>query len=1003
MQKKKICKAVAISILFILIAVSVVDAIALKQKHIVEPINRGPSTYTWEDDFFNMSKIDTDLSFNYVISNGNITMDNTYEAWYAYPKWERMKPIIITNSGSEINDYILEIIVEYDSEMLSNFNDIRFTNETGYPLVYNKLDYISGVSANVFLKIPIIPTGALTIYMFYGNPSAGDESSDVFTWSRTSGPGDIDVSYTVSEGCWDPDVSYGNGNFLVGWEEGIPPEYLPSHGHRIFHREIHGRLYDTNGGNPNPPPSTADLIISTESASYHSENPSIAYGSSNDRFFVVWEQNPIISRLRIGIHGAIVRRSDGLVYSPSTIDDPEYSFPQYYPCLDPSVAYDDQSDRFLVTWAKSSTSWNFDIYGRLFDYNGNPIGSAFQIVSGSYYQGQPALCSDNLGRFMLVYEEGNDPETGPFSIKGMLLDSSGSQIGSTKTIASGTSEKDCIYPSISYSSQTEKYLVVWNTGDVSSGDYTGEINGRILDQNGDPQGSTIVIRYSISREIADVVPYHDTMFFVSYDNGNGIWGRLVSSDGELIEGEFYLCDSESDGADYNSLAVSNGNIFSSWEDERYLGAPPTAICGNVINCDQTIGLSEIDYSFGDEEELIVDAVITSVPIIPENFQSWDEFTADFIIPSGTSIRFDIINQTTYEIIKEEISSGEDISDIIDPYFRLKATFSRDTPQYTPSLDRWGVTAEVGGDLEAPWTTCEFDPASPDGNNGWYVSPIMITLTAHDNDTASENVTTYYKINNEDVVEYTSSFELSTERSDNTVEYWSTDIAENEELPHNIVENIKIDLTSPFITINEPSDLVAPGLVTINGTVTEYASGSGIDQITIRLNDEIIFDESYNGESFIWIDWQFTAYLGETYDLHVKVWDKAGLDEENRITVLCSDRGIYEIGYLYLFDNPKIPISLLEVFDLAVAIDYESLHIMLPEYHENATSIKFIAQQIRLGNQKTVWDDDLSDGCTIDLTIPPGFYQINAYAYDEEDTLLEEYVIISQMLVILLPG
>ena len=113
MQKKNICKAVAVSLLIILIAVSAVAAINSKQKNIEKPLVIGPSTFTWEDDFFNLSKIDTDLSNNYIISQGNITMDNTYEAWYSFPDWTRMKPIIISNSGSEISNYILEITVYY--------------------------------------------------------------------------------------------------------------------------------------------------------------------------------------------------------------------------------------------------------------------------------------------------------------------------------------------------------------------------------------------------------------------------------------------------------------------------------------------------------------------------------------------------------------------------------------------------------------------------------------------------------------------------------------------------------------------------------------------------------------------------------------------------------------------------------------------------------------------------------------------------------------------------
>ncbi len=202
-------------------------------------------------------------------------------------------------------------------------------------------------------------------------------------------------------------------------------------------------------------------------------------------------------------------------------------------------------------------------------------------------------------------------------------------------------------------------------------------------------------------------------------------------------------------------------------------------------------------------------------------------------------------------------------------------------------------------------------------------------------------------------------------------------------------------------MNEPSDIVAPGVVPINGTVTEYASGSGIDRITIILGDETIFDETYDGESFIWIDWQFTAYLGEIYNLHVKAWDKAGLPNEARIAIQCPDRGIYETGYLYLFENPKIPVSILDTYDLAVAVDNDKLYVILTEYHENASSVKFTATQLILENEFDCWDLNLSDWCSCELELTPGFYKIKAYVYDDADILLEEHIIILKMLVILI--
>jgi hypothetical protein len=113
--------------------------------------------------------------------------------------------------------------------------------------------------------------------------------------------------------------------------------------------------------------------------------------------------------------------------------------------------------------------------------------------------------------------------------------------------------------------------------------------------------------------------------------------------------------------------------------------------------------------------------------------------------------------------------------------------------------------------------------------------------------------------------------------------------------------------------------------------------------------------------------------------------------------------LYEPGYIYLFDSSKIgPLPLLTNLDVSVAVNYGSLYILIPEVHENATSIKFVAKQIILEHEFSTWDTNLSDGSSCEFDLPSvGFYRITAYAYDDEDALLDEYLIISQMLVILL--
>jgi hypothetical protein len=316
---------------------------------------------------------------------------------------------------------------------------------------------------------------------------------------------------------------------------------------------------------------------------------------------------------------------------------------------------------------------------------------------------------------------------------------------------------------------------------------------------------------------------------------------------------------------------------------------------------------------------------------------------------------------------------------------------------------WNISALTGNDIYSPVTAILLDPAVPNGNNNWYVSPITVTFEVTDADSDPQNITTYYNFNGFGVEEYNPADPpvLSTNRPDNYIEYWSNDTI-NEEFPHNRIEGIDIDTMQPMITLHKPPYIISPGSTIINGSTTDYTSGSGIAQIKISINEETVFDTLYNGESPVWFDWMFDADLGETYDIYVEVWDKAGNKIEEQRTVSCPIYGIYETGCIYLFDNPKIgPLSLLVSLGLTIAVNYDTLYLQLPGVTSDAASVKFLATQVLAGNEYEFWDMNLSDGCSTDLLVPLGRYAIQAYAYDSSNNQIAEYQIITKMLIILL--
>lgn len=93
--------------------------------------------------------------------------------------WNRKRQINITEtSGSNLSDYSILINVTHDSNMLSNFSDLRFLNstETGELdyWIQNKSD---GNWATIWIEVTNLTASINTsIYMYYGNSGASSDS-----------------------------------------------------------------------------------------------------------------------------------------------------------------------------------------------------------------------------------------------------------------------------------------------------------------------------------------------------------------------------------------------------------------------------------------------------------------------------------------------------------------------------------------------------------------------------------------------------------------------------------------------------------------------------------------------------------------------------------------------------------------------------------------------------------------------------------------------------------
>jgi hypothetical protein len=103
-------------------------------------------------------------------------------AWYD-PSWQYRKVVNISNSGSSLTDYQVNVAADTSSlisagRMKADCSDIRFVDSDDVTVLSYWIESGCNSTATImWVKVPSIPTGNKTIYMYYGNPAATTASN----------------------------------------------------------------------------------------------------------------------------------------------------------------------------------------------------------------------------------------------------------------------------------------------------------------------------------------------------------------------------------------------------------------------------------------------------------------------------------------------------------------------------------------------------------------------------------------------------------------------------------------------------------------------------------------------------------------------------------------------------------------------------------------------------------------------------------------------------------
>jgi hypothetical protein len=147
---------------------------------------------------------------------------------------------------------------------------------------------------------------------------------------------------------------------------------------------------------------------------------------------------------------------------------------------------------------------------------------------------------------------------------------------------------------------------------------------------------------------------------------------------------------------------------------------------------------------------------------------------------------------------------------------------------------------VANDTTPPITNNDYD-------GKWHTSNFTITLTAADNESGVKD--TYYGVNGGPMEKVSADGQpqITFESANNTLEYWSIDNAGNEELPHNVLNGIKLDRTPPT------------GSILLGGNLTYVNSTSII--VTLSASDAVsgVAQMHFSNDNITWLDWETFSF------------------------------------------------------------------------------------------------------------------------------------------------
>lgn len=477
--------------------------------------------------------------------------------WYN-ENWGYRKAVIVdnTNNASALTDYQVRIDVTYNSNMLHDFADIRFTDSDGKSLISHwQESYVDSSSAIFWVEVPnILGSSEKTIYMYYGNSGASDVSGGVNTFEFFD------------------DFSEGWPHVIIGgtYEEDIVQ--LPNGDILLAHTDVTGDYIKIAKSKDNGDSFT---YLSTVISSDNTYTPKLIQLTNGDLFiiYVDWDQ------------------SHKMLYKKSTDDGATWGGEQTLEsgtCTEINLVQT-LSGRIIVAWTNYTASPK-ELRLKYSDNNGTTWSDSVLIDTTTYtFEGKSFVQTQN-GDVLLSAEE-EEVEQGHALIKQWRSVDDGVNWGSSSTIWDSGGDADVeegIYVKISDSEIW--YITSTDEDDVhTSYAYANAKIKRIKStDNGNSWGDKKTIKESRGACNVEAIKLNTGEIYIIYNDY--VWG---SSD-KIFGFRCSILDIENDNVKINKdWDIVNKEGYSKYwrveSNELHFTAVDTSFLNNQLKSKSNVG------------------------------------------------------------------------------------------------------------------------------------------------------------------------------------------------------------------------------------------------------------------------------------------------------------------------------------------------------------------------------------------------------------------------------